>query len=310
MRKCKCWQVKIFPQKSWFSQKLHSTILKILQCFTKPDRPSSESPAALPAGARDAWHDLSAIRLLKRSQLSSLCSIAFFQCPLCLSQCHWRHLGDQTELHLAVLGEISSVSLPVMFARLAGWQLVVPGKSSSTARLCLKMWGICLNTAFHQTLDFFSEAVRSSNCCPFVLPFRYFFFYFISLPCKGNLLVFLGLAPPMASCVCFYEVQGMRLITEPLSFCSGFLCCTKGAILRVFPISPVWLSANTSQALVQGSSVEHTRSSLLLPSPQTMGSVPDSREISAVLPIDVSGAKISPCRKDQVLPIYRVNVAI
>ena len=39
-----------------------------------------------------------------------------------------------------------------------------------------------------------------------------------------------------------------------------------------------------------------------------MGSVPDSREISAVLPIDVSGAKISPCRKDQVLPIYRVNV--
>lgn len=178
MRKCKCWQVRIFPQKSWFSQKLHSTILKILQCFTKPDRPSSESPAALPAGARDAWHDLSAIRLLKRSQLSSLCSIAFFQCPLCLSQCHWRHLGDQTELHLAVLGEISSVSLTVMFARLAGWQLVVPGKSSSTARLCLKMWGICLNTAFHQTLDFFSEAVRSSNCCPFVPPFRYYFFLF------------------------------------------------------------------------------------------------------------------------------------
>lgn len=110
MRKCKCWQVKIFPQKSWFSQKLHSTILKILQCFTKPDRPSSESPAALPAGARDARHDLSAIRLLKRSQLSSLCSIAFFQCPLCLSQCHWRHLGDQTELHLAVLGEIQCVT--------------------------------------------------------------------------------------------------------------------------------------------------------------------------------------------------------
>lgn len=159
-------------------------------------------------------------------------------------------------------------------------------------------------------LRFFFWSCEEQQLLPLCTSVQVFFFYFISLPCKGNLLVFLGLAPPMASCVCFYEVQGMRLITEPLSFCSGFLCCIKGAILRVFPISPVWLSANTSQALVQGSSVEHTRSSLLLPSPQTMGSVPDSREISAVLPIDVSGAKISPCRKDQVLPIYRVNVAI
>lgn len=46
-------------------------------------------------------------------------------------------------------------SLLAAFARLAGCQLVGPGKSSSRARICLKMLGICLNTAFHQTLGFF-----------------------------------------------------------------------------------------------------------------------------------------------------------
>lgn len=47
-----------------------------------------------------------------------------------------------------------------------------------------------------------------------------------------------------------------------------------------------------------------TRCSLLLPSPQTPGLMPDSRGVSASLPSDVSGAKISLCRKDKVLCTY------
>lgn len=206
MRKCKCWQVKIFPQNSWFAQKLHSTILKIFWCFTKPDRPSSEAPAALPSGARDAWHDLSAIQLLSHSHWA-LCA-----------------LQPSSSAHLPFSVPLKTSGRPNWATPShAGWNIqcvtsvcqtggvtVVPGKSSSTARICLKMWGVCLNTAFHQTLDhFLSEAVRSSTSWPFVPPFSscLFCFFFISYLChtKGNLLVFLGLDSPMASCVLSWD---------------------------------------------------------------------------------------------------------
>lgn len=193
-----------------------------------------------------------------------------------------------------------------------GGMTVVPGKSSSRARICLEMWGICLNTAFHQTLDFFLRpwgaalAALLYLCSVLVCLFVCFLFH-ISATQRETFWSSLVWILPRLSWVCSHETQGLRLITEPLSFCSDFPVLHQGSNLEDLPHLSC-LSASTSQPLVQGSKCRTQQ--VQLPSPQTVDLIPSSREISAILPIDVSGAKISPCRKDRVLSIYRVNVAI
>lgn len=98
------------------------------------------------------------------------------------------------------------------------------------------MWGICLNTAFYSNLKFFSGSMGSSFYGSFVALFRIFISYLCHA--KGNLLVFLGSKSTCSFLGCaLMRCQGMRFISEPLSFCSGFHLLSHGSDLKCLPQS-------------------------------------------------------------------------
>lgn len=143
-----------FPQKLRFSQKLHLPLDSWPMChqpWPSLAFPSSTSHPAFPAGAWDVSpHQSSSACWTQSVELLVLCALpppspprllmsleticGAWAAPLCPGDRH-------PSCHRCQL-------------RLPAWlaQLVGPGKSSSRARICLKMLGTCLNTTFHQTL--------------------------------------------------------------------------------------------------------------------------------------------------------------
>lgn len=243
MRKCKCWQVKIFPQNSWFAQKLHSTILKIFWCFTKPDRPSSEAPAALPSGARDAWHDLSAIQLLSHSHWA-LCA-----------------LQPSSSAHLPFSVPLKTSGRPNWATPShAGWNI----QCVTTSCVC-QTGGVtvsCARQIFINSQDLLedvgslSEYSLSSDlrsfsfwgceeqhfltlCSSVQFLFVLFFFYFISLPYEGKHSGFpwSGFSHGFLCALMRFKIWGS--LPNLWASAQASLCCTRGAILRICPISPV-----------------------------------------------------------------------
>lgn len=95
--------------------------------------------------------------------------------------------------------------------------------------------------------------------------------------------------------------HGMRLIAEPLSFCSGLPSVSHGSDLEWLPpslVSPedqLWAEPS---AKAQCGLRWISGSSLLLPLPQILALIPGSSEIRASLPIDLSRAKFSPRWED------------
>lgn len=203
------------------------------------------------------------VTVIELSMLYSLLPV-----PTCLSQCRWRHLGDQTELHLAMLGEISSVTTSCV-CQTGGVTVGCARQIFINSQDLLEDVGSLSEYSLSSDLRSFSfwgcEEQHFLPLCSSVqfLFVLFFFLFHISAIWRETFWFSLVWILPWLL-VCSHEIQDLRLITELTSFCSGFPVLHQGSNLEDLPHLSC-LSASTSQSLVQGSSVEHSRSSFLHP---------------------------------------------
>lgn len=151
------------------------------------------------------------------------------------------------------------------------------------------MWGICLNTTFHWTLDLFLGLWEAAFTAPLEPHSAAGFLLPTSAMQKKTTWSSRALDLSLLACVLMrYEAHGWTS-----SFYSHFPSLSHGSDLECFPPSllPAWGSALLRpwcRGAVWG--LQINESSLLLPSPRTVGLIFGLSEISARLPDDVCRA--------------------
>lgn len=253
MGKFSYWNVE-FPSKTLVFSKVASAFRKLALChqpWPSLAFPSSKAPLAFPAGAWDVSPYQSSSACWTES-VELLVLLPFLHCPLQVSSCNWRQSETTLSCTKMHWGQTLRVSLlSAVFARLAGCQLVGPGKSSSRA---WRYWGFVWIPPFTKPWGFF-WGCEEQHLLLHWIPIQQQVLYFLSLPCKGRLS-----GPPglWLCCLCSHEVWSSSLnlwslLTLPL--------IASWQRFWVFTIIPsVLLRSSTSQTPTQGSNVTCSRS--------------------------------------------------
>lgn len=177
------------------------------------------------------------VTVIELSMLYSLLPV-----PTCLSQCRWRHLGDQTELHLAMLGEISSVTTSCV-CQTGGVTVGCARQIFINSQDLLEDVGSLSEYSLSSDLRSFSfwgceEQHFLTLCSSVQFLFVLVFFYFISLPYEGKPgFPWSGFSHGFLCALMRFKIWSS--LPNLWASAQASLCCTRGAILRICPISPV-----------------------------------------------------------------------